>query len=241
LKKFASVVGALAALLMVPGVASANDAKPMLGCTNHGILLEHYPNKSGNVVNWAQTIDGVRTDGSWTFDGTTAWRPLPPLPSDGLGHTYSLNVWPASNGGQTVNIGPASFSCGSLAPPPNNPPVTPNLPAPKQCFSRRDFRVRVARKHNHDFKAGYIVTDAGKTFPLHLRKSGRLSGRMNWKDVPGTKHQIRYWAFFLQRNDGSWTSGKRRVRLCTPRKQAKPPTLNLKIGVRVPYVIGSNL
>jgi hypothetical protein len=236
---------AVAALLALPSIASAHTVKPMLGCTNHGVLLEGYANKPGNVVNWAQTVDGVRVDGSWTFDGTSTWRPLPPLPSDGLNHSYSLNVWWSTNnhtgGSQTVNIGSTSFTCGSLAPPPVQPPATPNPPAPRKCYSRRDFRVRVSRKHNGEFKSGFVVTDAGRTFNLHLRKSGRLSTRINWRDVPGTKHQLRYFAFFLQRNDGSWTSGKRRARLCTPRKQANPPTLNLKIGVRVPYALGSKL
>lgn len=256
MRKYFAVLGAVVgSLLLVPGAALAHDGAGTVACPVNGaggvvVSFTGFADKPGNVVLVHVKRDGAPfVDQFVNFNGPSGGPIKVADPSsDGTPHTYTVGAeWNTnghSSGGVRELVGATLLTCGTYVPP-TQPPVTPTPPPSSRiCYSRRDFRVRVSRKYNHQFKAGYVVTDAGRVFNMHLRKSGRLSGRINWRGVPGTKHQIRYFAFFLQRNDGSWTSGKRRARLCTPRRQAHPPTLNLNIGVRVPYrtyVVGSNL
>jgi hypothetical protein len=240
---------AVAALLALPGIASAHTVKPMLGCTNHGVLLEGYANKPGNVVNWAQTVDGVRIDGSWTFDGTSTWRPLPPLPSDGLNHTYSLNVWWSTNGhtggSQTVNVGSSSFTCGSLVPPPN-PPATPNPPpTADECVSRRVINVRVARKWKNKLRSGQLYyrgltqaqIDKGKG-KLRLRtkgaQAGKLVGAIDFRGLVWNKDRRTLVRFKVVTNGGRVIEGGRLYRPCTITRRG----INLPIGSpRTPLMV----
>jgi hypothetical protein len=224
--------------------AQAHDANGAITCTDGARLsLTGFANRSGNAVAYRVLRDGlIHAQGTLTFNGTSLSAKVADLTQDGLHHTWSIRAWWNTGGHQggseTVDVEATHGVCGTpLLPPPTNPPETTPPPLERGCYSRREFRVRVARRHNNKFAAGYVVTDIGRTFPLALRSSGRLTTRVNWIGAPATRNRIRSLAFWLQRHDGTWVTGKRRWRLCTPKKGAKPRVLNLtdRGQIRTPY------
>jgi hypothetical protein len=244
---------AVAALLALPGVASAHDPSGAITCPDGVILkLDKFPRNSN--VNWRLTQDGqVAAQGSTGWFNFSFNKKVADLPQDGQHHEWKLYALPWSlsghtGGSETVPVASNSGTCGTPStPPPNpNPPATP-VPPPtaNECVSRRVINVRVARKWKNKLRSGQLyyrgLTQAqinkGKG-KLRLRtkgaQKGKLVGAIDFRGLKWNKDRRTLVRFKVVTNGGRVIEGGRLYRPCTITRRG----INLPIGSpRAPLMV----